>query len=188
MPHHFLRETCKLCDNPGNEARGLCKKHYAAMRRLNRLNEFPLATFDEAFEAKIQKGDGCWVWKGATNSFGYGLVCMDGGKQVRAHRYAYEFFTGLKIPQGMVVMHICDNPQCCNPAHLKVATKTENNNDRTRKNRTAMGMTHYAARLSTADVEAIRASAESNITLAHRYAVSDSHISNIKRGLSRKLG
>jgi DNA-binding XRE family transcriptional regulator len=42
-----------------------------------------------------------------------------------AHRVAYEFGVG-PIPDGLFVLHECDNPKCCNPAHLRVGTQAEN--------------------------------------------------------------
>jgi hypothetical protein len=60
-----------------------------------------------------------------------------------------------------IVMHVCDNPPCCNPAHLRVGTAAENNADRDRKGRTVIrapgfGATHPRAKLTDDEVRAIR--------------------------------
>lgn len=65
------------------------------------------------------------------NGYGYAQI---GRKWMRAHRIAYAAFNG-SIPEGLCVMHTCDNPPCCNPAHLKVGTQKENVADMIRKGR-----------------------------------------------------
>lgn len=80
---------------------------------------------------------GCWVWTGATANFGYGLVSI-GGRQERAHRVAWAMFNG-PIPEGLKVIHTCDNPPCCRPDHLRVGTQWENMEDMTRKGRRRHG-------------------------------------------------
>ena len=77
-----------------------------------------------------QTDDGC-LFKG--NSADYGSVQHD-GKTMRSHRLAYELEHG-EIPEGMVVMHTCDNPGCFNPEHLKVGTQAQNMADMRAKGR-----------------------------------------------------
>lgn len=74
------------------------------------------------FWSKVQKGlpSECWPWLAAKAAHGYGSF----GKEL-AHRFAYELCVG-KIPSGMVIDHLCHNPSCVNPGHLRVATKSQN--------------------------------------------------------------
>lgn len=69
----------------------------------------------------------CWHWRGVTNKFGYGRFSFAGRTQV-AHRLSYETFRG-PIPEGMSVLHRCDNPSCINPEHLWLGTYSDNRRD-----------------------------------------------------------
>ena len=90
------------------------------MRGVNPLRP-PLYRFWE----KIQfLESGCWEWKGALNSDGYGNFNFDG--QINgAHRFAYQAFRST-IPNGYEIDHLCRNPKCVNPSHLEVVTHREN--------------------------------------------------------------
>jgi hypothetical protein len=66
----------------------------------------------------------CLVFSGVKNDNGYGFVSVC-GKMVRVHRYVWEKANG-KIPEGMVVDHLCRNRACCNIAHLRIVTSRQN--------------------------------------------------------------
>jgi len=59
-----------------------------------------------------------------------------GGKVQLMHRYLWEKHKG-SIPNGMVLMHTCDNPSCCNLSHLVLGTQADNCHDRDNKRRHA---------------------------------------------------
>ena len=87
----------------------------------------------QRWEAKVAKGSGCWLWTASTNQSGYGLLGVPTGISgkwllVLAHRYAYEYFVG-PIPLGMLVLHSCDHPPCCNPDHLRLGSKADHSHD-----------------------------------------------------------
>ena len=76
----------------------------------------------------------CQTFKGATLTNGGHGVIRDNGKVVLAHHVAYRAKYG-PIPEGMVVMHLCDNPACCNPGHMVPGTQKENTHDSVLKGR-----------------------------------------------------
>jgi len=124
--------------------------------------------------------DDCIEWEGARNQKGYGHKMVD-GRLKRVHRLAWEQANG-PIPDGMIVMHTCDNPPCINLNHLVLGTHADNMRDRATKGHTAKGESHGDSKLTEADVLAIRArraAGERNIDLAREYHVSRPTISNI---------
>ena len=87
------------------------------------------------FWPKVDKRgpDECWPWRASLKSNGRGQIGIN-QKPVGAHRVAWELTFG-PIPEGMDIMHSCDNPPCCNPAHLSPGTHQENMADMAKKNR-----------------------------------------------------
>jgi predicted DNA-binding protein (UPF0251 family) len=140
------------------------------------------ATLEQRFWSKVKVGgpDECWDWQRSKNPDGYGMFLLR-RRCVRAHRAAYELHYGV-IPNGMVVCHRCDRPACCNPAHLFLGTQVENIADMVRKGRQQRGERSGRAKLTAADVDAIRASfaaGETQQAIAKRYGVGGQHVSRI---------
>jgi len=76
---------------------------------------------------------GCWLWTGATDKHGYGMVWHE-GRMDRAHRVFYAAAIGTSVC-GINVLHQCDNPSCVNPAHLHAGTQADNMKERTIRGR-----------------------------------------------------
>lgn len=143
----------------------------------------------------------CWEWTGSRSFWGYGTAYMD-GKPYRAHRASYLVFVG-EIPEGMFVLHKCDNPACVRPSHLFVGTLSDNAQDCARKGRSgaqrhprsmvryvpperrSRGTKRPSAKLNDAAVIEIRgllASGTSMRQIALRYGVSHQIIRRIRNG------
>lgn len=137
---------------------------------------------DERFWSKVDKqSNGCWIWTaGKKKKMGYGLFYSDKYRRtVLAHRMAYELSVGL-IPDGLHVLHHCDNPSCVRPDHLFLGTETDNAADRNRKGRQSRGEQIHTARLDTLSVLELRVMYKnggwSHRMLARRYGVTSGTI------------
>jgi hypothetical protein len=133
----------------------------------------------------------CWPWTAGTNALGYGRIGVE-NEPILAHRVAWELAMG-PIPDGMEVCHHCDNPPCCNSAHLFLGAHIDNMRDRDTKGRVrnrATGERHPDAVLTWADVREIRRLYASGRVfqrvLAARYGVRQTTIGRIVVGKNWK--
>lgn len=75
----------------------------------------------------------CWPWVGVCDNYGYGRVQFM-TSMLKAHRVSWEMANG-PIPDGLIVRHKCDNPNCVNPSHLEVGTQKDNMQDASKRSR-----------------------------------------------------
>lgn len=83
-----------------------------------------ISALPKHMQTKVSVIDGCWVWGGARNNKGYGVVTNGRGGSMLAHRKAYEAIRG-EIPAGFEIDHLCENEPCVNPDHLEAVTPEE---------------------------------------------------------------
>lgn len=142
------------------------------------------ATRTERFWEKVRKTGSCWTWTGQRHDHGYGRLETYVPKRIvyLAHRLSWEIHFG-PIPEGLQVLHKCDNPPCVNPDHLFLGTHLDNMNDMRRKGRNVRGERLPHSKLTTAAVLDIRARyAKGNVTqqaLADHFGVSNSQINGV---------
>jgi hypothetical protein len=116
----------------------------------------PNPILENRFWAKVQKTETCWLWLAAVNKkkLGYGLIKVD-GKMLTANRVAWVLTRG-PIPDGMCVLHHCDNSTCVNPDHLFLGSQIDNIKDMWQKRRGRHGSAHPNARLMEQDVREVK--------------------------------
>lgn len=142
-----------------------------------------MKTLQERFEEKFAKSDnGCWMWTASKNQDGYGKFVFSGRLQ-KAHRVAWTLYVG-EIPDGMCILHRCDNRYCVNPTHLFMGTKADNARDRDSKGRGAClsGEKHWRSKLTDEQVKTIRERRNSGALttdLAKDFGMSQQAISDI---------
>lgn len=145
------------------------------------------------FWGKVQTGapDECWPWLKGRHSKGYGVFFVR-SRNIGAHRFALMTKLGRDLQPGYQACHSCDNPICCNPAHLYEGSAADNTHDMMTKGRngyklpaTKYGERHPGAKLTVAKVQEIRArkaAGETNASIARRLGVARKTITKVLQG------
>ncbi len=148
------------------------------------------ARFWRLVDRKSEASAMCWPFIGAIMPSGYGKFYLSRTKPMRAHRAAWEMVNG-PIFSGAHVLHSCDNPACCNPAHLRLGTHADNMADMYKRGRRdhskIRGEKNGAARLTAEQVAEIRKrlkADESQRALGRAFGVNKSTIARIEHGRS----
>lgn len=135
---------------------------------------------ESRFWEKVDKSGDCWVWMAHRNQSGYGVI-GDHRKRYLAHRVSYQMVNG-PIPQGLLVMHSCDNPACVNPAHLRLGTHAENGADKASKGRSSR-RGHALSEREAAEIRALYGTLAAK-AIARQYGVHIDTIYSIHSGRS----
>ena len=145
----------------------------------NRARSVNPALFDRVMIA-VGSPDDCWSWPSGWDKDGYGVVKV-GGKSLKVHRVVASLFYPQPQP---LVRHICNNPACMNPVHLRAGTSLENARDRVAAGRGGdlAGERNGRAKLNDEQVKEIRGSTESGASLARKFGISKVMACKIRRG------
>lgn len=147
-------------------------------------------TLTERLKSKMSlpTNSGCIEWMGAIATSGYGAIniCESGSKYkhntvYNAHRISYELFIGV-IPDGLLVLHKCDNRKCVNPDHLFVGNQKENMSDMITKGRAI-----HIGKLNADKVKEIKErirNGSKNADIAREFTITQQTICDIKKGRS----
>jgi hypothetical protein len=134
------------------------------------------------FNTFFAKSDGCWVWKGGKNKTGYGVFTFGKHGRTGAHRASWVFHFG-PIPDGLWVLHRCDNPPCVNPAHLFLGDHDANMADKVAKGRSASmaGMNNpmwcnYGAAARGEEAPCVKLTEEKVMEIRRRWANGESQL------------
>ena len=154
-------------------------------------NYKPSAT--ERFWSFVDTSGDCWLWTGTHNRAGYGHF-KAGGRQHTATRWLWQTWFG-EIPEGLFVLHHCDNPPCVNPEHLWLGSAQDNSNDMKAKGRHRVvrpenpyypnGQRHGVAKLTDSQAQEIadrRRNGEISKALAAEFGVHCNTIYRIHSG------
>lgn len=131
----------------------------------------------------VLKTETCWLWLGYKDKQGYGKILEVDKKCIGCHRVSYQKFKG-PIPEGLDILHTCDNPSCVNPDHLKLGSHLENMWDMLSKNRFPF------QKLTISDIHTIRklykTGKYTQQQIGDKYKVLQCHISRIVNNNTRK--
>lgn len=135
---------------------------------------------------KAPNENGCVEWSRYVNNSGYGLIRRGSQHEGHAlvHRVAYELAKG-PVPEGLEVMHKCNNKLCCNPDHLEAGTHKQNIHDLIK---TGRHVSTRGSRLSDSDLREIVRLRRSGVVMreiAQKFGVSRPMISLIFAGKTK---
>jgi len=135
----------------------------------------------------ISDDDDCWPWIArAKHPFGYGRMTAGRGMNLKAHQISWALKYGA-IPDGMFILHSCDNPECCNPHHLKIGTQKDNMQDCKHRGRLSpppvhIGDNHPRAKLRSSILDCIRSDRRAAHLVAEDYGVCSKTIYRVRHG------
>lgn len=159
--------------------RGVCNPCYQRVRSRGTTDRYEysrqecLKKFYRKCKADVKTG--CINWTGYRCALGYGVFGLN-AKLNKAHRVAWMFKYG-PIPDGLCILHKCDNPSCVNTKHLFIGTKADNNRDKMEKGR------HRCRRkLTVQQAKYILKTKVSRIVLSKRFNISKNQITAIRKG------
>ena len=131
----------------------------------------------ELVMSTVERRGACLIFTGYVARNGYGRVETKVGGPQMAHRVVAEHHIG---PSDLIVLHSCDTPTCVEPSHLRYGTHGENARDKAERGRAPRGEANHKARLTEAEVLAIRADPRPSAAVAADYGCAGRTVRNIR--------
>lgn len=157
--------TCSVpeCERPVSSW-GWCSGHYQRWKKTGDVQEGkPFREIRRGLSAEelfllglpdpLPPADSCWEWAGTRSHYG---VVQQGGRNIYAHRMAWERAANSHIPAKMVVRHTCDNKFCVNPGHLVLGEQSDNVRDAVERRLNCRGERHGRSALTEVEVREIK--------------------------------
>lgn len=180
LPDHCSIEGCRNKPKAG----GLCNAHY--LRSIRHGDPLGGGTPHGDRLKWLQKhagyqADDCLIWPFAIADTGYGAMIVDGISH-NAHRVMCSIAHGEQSASDYDAAHSCRNRACCNPRHLRWASRSENLMDKVRDGTDNRGEKNHKAKLTEDDVRAIRSlrGQESQREIARRFGIDQSTVCYIQ--------
>ncbi len=188
---------CKVdgCPNK-HQGLGYCDKHFRRFKKYG--NTDTVLTSSEGLRgtdfqkwffsqcSNTDKPDECWEWQGCRGPQGYGELKIHSNTK-RAHRTAWQLNAGREPLEGLLILHHCDNPPCCNPSHLYEGTHQNNSDDMKMRDRynPAIGERNGQAKLTEDKVRYIKQQLKKGtpvFIISDKVEISQSVVFSIRRG------
>lgn len=134
----IMEKSCEVCGRtfskrPRDSQKQWLNRAFCSIACANKLKT-TIAPHLYFWKYADRRGDDeCWPWLGVRDNHGYGRVNFM-TTAIKAHRVSYEMRHG-PIPDGLVIRHSCDNPNCVNPKHLSTGTQSQNMKDASSRGR-----------------------------------------------------
>lgn len=187
-----MNPICSVDDCNGRaDRKGMCEKHYTRVRR----HGDPLFAEKEPggglrwLNEQLSTGLSaeCWEWPFHRDKDGYGQLTLN-GRRYRAHAVAL-ILSGQPRPSAPnnLALHSCDNPPCCNPAHLRWGSVRQNAMDSVERGRWSRAAKHSGshspnAKLTEAAVLSIRRDGRNDQQIGESFGIHPSTVNRIRAG------
>lgn len=132
--------------------------------------------------------DDCWEWTGHRTRQGYGSIWADDNiRSYPSHRLSL-LINGIFPNPQQIALHSCDNPPCCNPAHLEWGDHKKNAQDRYDRGRGCdrKGEKHPLAKLTADDVRHIRSCKDTAAEISKKYGIKRDSVYTIRNRVTWK--
>lgn len=141
------------------------------------------------FWSKVDTSGGpeaCWNWTASTSrgSLGYGAFALSRHNPTArgvhsAHKISV-IIAGRPPEPGQVILHLCDNPKCVNPDHLRLGSQLENVRDCVGKQRHATRLPRFTGHQKGGIKRALRRNSWG--TVAAKYGLNRGQLRRVLEG------